>query len=73
MAVCLDSVLSSGMLLIDCYSYNEPRRLAERRLVFNVDELKKAAAKSVNKPTSEIKSFSKFAEGGFNRVFDISM
>jgi hypothetical protein len=55
------------------YSYNEPRRLAERRLEFNVNELKKAAAKSVNRPTSDIKSFRKIAEGGFNRVFDISM
>ncbi|KAF1997562.1 hypothetical protein P154DRAFT_547352 [Amniculicola lignicola CBS 123094] len=53
--------------------YNEPRRLAERRLAFNVDELLKAAAKSVNRPTSDIKSFHKIAEGGFNRVFDISM
>ncbi|KAF2437966.1 kinase-like protein [Karstenula rhodostoma CBS 690.94] len=53
--------------------WNEPRRLAERHLAFNVDELKKAAAKSVNRPTSDIKSFRKFAEGGFNRVFDISM
>lgn len=54
-------------------SYNEPRRLAERRLAFNVDELLKAAAKSVDRPTSDIKSFRKIAEGGFNRVFDISM
>ncbi|KAF2258095.1 hypothetical protein CC78DRAFT_587545 [Lojkania enalia] len=53
--------------------YNEPRRLAERRLVFNVGELMKAAAKSVNRPTSDITSFRKIAEGGFNRVFDISM
>ncbi|KAF2733756.1 hypothetical protein EJ04DRAFT_605135 [Polyplosphaeria fusca] len=53
--------------------YNEPRRLAERRLAFNVDELMKAAAKSVNRRISDIKSFRKFAEGGFNRVFDISI
>jgi aminoglycoside phosphotransferase (APT) family kinase protein len=33
----------------------------------------KAAAKSVNRSTSDIKSFRKIAEGGFNRVFDISM
>lgn len=55
------------------HSYNESRRLIERRLVFNVDELKKAAAKSVNRPTSDIQSFRKLAEGGFNRVFEISM
>ncbi|KAH7128505.1 kinase-like domain-containing protein [Dendryphion nanum] len=53
--------------------YNEPRRLDERRLAFNVDELKKAAAKSINRPTSDIKSFRKLGEGGFNRVFEISM
>ncbi|KAF2118671.1 kinase-like domain-containing protein [Lophiotrema nucula] len=53
--------------------YNEPRRLAERRLAFNVDELKKAAAKSVNMSISDITSFTKLAEGGFNRVFNISM
>ncbi|KAJ8109195.1 hypothetical protein OPT61_g7638 [Boeremia exigua] len=53
--------------------YNEPCRLAERRLAFNVDELLEAAAKSVNKTTSDIKGFRKIAEGGFNRVFDISM
>jgi hypothetical protein len=58
--------------LLSC-SYDESRRLAERRLVFNVDELKKAAAKSANRPASDIISFRKIAEGGFNRVFDISM
>lgn len=54
-------------------SYNECRRLSERRLPFNVDELKKAAANSVNRPISDIESFRKIAEGGFNRVFEISM
>ncbi|KAF2656341.1 hypothetical protein K491DRAFT_767808 [Lophiostoma macrostomum CBS 122681] len=53
--------------------YNESQRLAERRLVFNVDELKKATATSVNRPVSDVKSCRKMAEGGFNRVFDISM
>ncbi|KAH8707543.1 kinase-like domain-containing protein [Phaeosphaeriaceae sp. PMI808] len=53
--------------------YNEPRRLKERRLAFTVDELKEIAAKSVNRSISDIKSFRKIAEGGFNRVFDISM
>ncbi|QVM06336.1 hypothetical protein D8B26_001048 [Coccidioides posadasii str. Silveira] len=53
--------------------YNERRRLAERHLVFNVDELKKAAATAVGRPVSEIRSIRKLAEGGFNRVFDISM
>lgn len=41
--------------------------------MFNVDELKKAAAAVVDMPISEVKSIQKLAEGGFNRVFDISM
>ncbi|KAF2278274.1 kinase-like protein [Westerdykella ornata] len=53
--------------------YNESLRLAERRLVFNVDELKKAAANAMNMSVSDIANFSKLAEGGFNRVFEISM
>ncbi|ORY19269.1 hypothetical protein BCR34DRAFT_621097 [Clohesyomyces aquaticus] len=53
--------------------HNEDRRLVERRLVFNVDELKNAAGNAVNRPASNIKSFRKLAEGGFNRVFDISI
>lgn len=54
-------------------SYNEPRRLSERRLVFKVDELKHAATKSVNRTTADIKSLHKLAEGGFNRIFEIAM
>ncbi|KAI1671097.1 Phosphotransferase enzyme family protein [Pyrenophora tritici-repentis] len=53
--------------------YNEHVRLAERRLSFNVDELKKAAASSINKSESDVKSIQKLAEGGFNRVFEIGM
>ncbi|KAL7777655.1 hypothetical protein CFE70_004322 [Pyrenophora teres f. teres 0-1] len=53
--------------------YNENVSLAERRLLFNVDELKKAAASSVNKSKSDVKSIRKFAEGGFNRVFEIGI
>lgn len=41
--------------------------------MFNIDELKKAAAKSVGKTTSDIESFHKIGEGGFNRVIEISM
>jgi hypothetical protein len=54
-------------------SYNESQRLAEKRLPFNVDELKRAAANSINKPESEVKSLQKLAEGGFNRIFEIGM
>lgn len=75
MDVCSLSFLQIPFSLTDLLfrSYNEPRRLAERRLTFNVDELKKAAAKSVNRPISDVKSCRKIAEGGFNRVLDISM
>jgi hypothetical protein len=54
-------------------SYNENKRLAERHLCFNIDELKKAAASSINKPESDVKSLQKLAEGGFNRVFEVCM
>ncbi|RMZ77403.1 hypothetical protein DV738_g4429, partial [Chaetothyriales sp. CBS 135597] len=53
--------------------YNEPLRLAERKLVFNVDELKRIAAECLRKPLSEVKECFKLAEGGFNRVFQITM
>jgi hypothetical protein len=53
--------------------YNESLRLSERRLIFNVNELTKAAADSVNKPESDVKSIQKLAEGGFNRIFEITM
>ncbi|KAH0842096.1 phosphotransferase family protein [Fonsecaea pedrosoi] len=53
--------------------YNESLRLSERRLVFNVRELNKIAAKCLRQPASEVKEISKLAEGGFNRVFQITM
>lgn len=53
--------------------YNESRRLSERRLHFNVAELKKVAAACLNQPESNIKKFYKLSEGGFNRVFQVTM
>lgn len=53
--------------------YNEKKRLAERHLSFNVDELKRAAASSVNRPKSDMQSIRKLAEGGFNRIFEVIM
>ncbi|KAK6365426.1 hypothetical protein LTR64_008795 [Lithohypha guttulata] len=53
--------------------YNESTRLAERRVVFNVDELKKAVAKCLNQAESEVREVVKLAEGGFNRVFQLTM
>ncbi|KAH6888910.1 kinase-like domain-containing protein [Coprinopsis sp. MPI-PUGE-AT-0042] len=49
--------------------YNEPLRLKERQTIFDVDALCRLAAKSVNRPTNSIASFTKLAEGGFNRTF----
>ena len=40
---------------------------------FNVNELIKAAAQSVNKYELDVKSFRKMAEGGFNKVFEITI
>ncbi|KAF2866274.1 kinase-like domain-containing protein [Massariosphaeria phaeospora] len=53
--------------------YNERLRLSERRLKFDVEELKKVAAQAVNRSRADIVNFRKLAEGGFNRVFEIFM
>ncbi|EEH04098.1 phosphotransferase enzyme family protein [Histoplasma capsulatum G186AR] len=53
--------------------YNESLRLPERALVFSVRELKRVAAASIHRHETDIKSFKKLAEGGFNRVFEITM
>lgn len=53
--------------------YNENLRLAERYREFNVDALKSAAAQSIQKRDTDVKSLSKPAEGGFNRVIQIDM
>lgn len=42
-------------------------------MTFDVSELKRAAASSVGRTESEISSFRKLAEGGFNRTFEIVM
>jgi len=47
--------------------------MVERRLVFNVSELKKAAAKALNRPASDVYAIEKIAEGGFNRILEVTM
>ncbi|KAI4696051.1 uncharacterized protein J4E88_000223 [Alternaria novae-zelandiae] len=47
--------------------------MAERRLVFNVPELKKVAAKALNRPASDVYAIEKIAEGGFNRILEVTM
>ncbi|CZT47153.1 uncharacterized protein RSE6_07686 [Rhynchosporium secalis] len=53
--------------------YNEPLRLKERILHFDVAELKKAAAAAVLKDAANVQSFHKLAEGGFNRAFELTI
>ncbi|GKZ93380.1 hypothetical protein AnigIFM59636_006451 [Aspergillus niger] len=53
--------------------YNENVRLAERRGKFNIDALKSAAAQSLQRCDTDIKSVTKLAEGGFNRVLQVAM
>ncbi|RPD68468.1 protein kinase subdomain-containing protein PKL CAK Fmp29 [Lentinus tigrinus ALCF2SS1-7] len=52
---------------------NDKLRHAERRRDFNVDALRRLAAESVNRSPDDIESLRKLAEGGFNRVFLITM
>jgi hypothetical protein len=54
--------------LID-YSYNEHIRLSERYLKFDVSALKNVVAIATGRAPSDIVTFSKLSEGGFNRVF----
>ncbi|EFQ99303.1 serine/threonine protein kinase [Nannizzia gypsea CBS 118893] len=53
------------------YLYNEHLRLAERYVEFNVNALKDAAARAVGRDSTA--SITKLAEGGFNRVFLLTM
>ena len=55
------------------FSFNGDLRHAERRLVFNVDELSRLAAEAVNRSPDDIVRLEKLAEGGFNRTFIITM
>ncbi|KAF8326749.1 hypothetical protein F5887DRAFT_899563, partial [Amanita rubescens] len=52
---------------------NDVLRHAERRRVFNVDGLRRLAAQSVDRSPDDIVDLKKFAEGGFNRTFLITM
>ncbi|KAE8349515.1 kinase-like domain-containing protein [Aspergillus coremiiformis] len=49
--------------------YNEQLRLSERRLEFDVSALKDIIAVASGRAPSDIVTFSKLSEGGFNRVF----
>ena len=59
--------------MVTADSYNEAVKLAERRRVFNVPELKRLAAESINQGANDVARFEKLAEGGFNRIFLVTM
>lgn len=54
-------------------SFNDELPHAERRRVFNVHELSRLAAESVNRSLDDIVGLEKPAEGGLNRSFLITM
>ncbi|KAI6879690.1 hypothetical protein KC360_g7781 [Hortaea werneckii] len=66
-------LVSSDSLAAALFEYNEQRRLDERHFAFDVSALLAAAAESVNRQKEDIKSFCKLSEGGFNRVFQVTM
>lgn len=53
--------------------YNESLRLSERCLRFNIPALLNAGARSVGRTARDVKSFRKLADGGFNRVFELTL
>ncbi|KAK2857310.1 hypothetical protein FQN49_004829 [Arthroderma sp. PD_2] len=50
------------------FLFNEQLRLSERRVQFDIDALAATICRSVSLPVSDLKSITKLAEGGFNRV-----
>ncbi|USW56979.1 Putative protein kinase domain, aminoglycoside phosphotransferase [Septoria linicola] len=52
---------------------NEKQRLDERYLKFDITALTKAAATSMGRQHEDVQSIKKLAEGGFNRVFEVTM
>lgn len=69
----LKNALCPSTLVAYTGRYNENVRLAERRGEFNIDALKSAAAQSLQRCDTDIKSVTKLAEGGFNRVLQVTM
>ncbi|KAF7125333.1 hypothetical protein CNMCM5793_001511 [Aspergillus hiratsukae] len=53
--------------------YNEILRLSERQLFFNVSQLNRITAASIGRPEQDVSYIRKLAEGGFNRVFEITL
>ena len=55
------------------FRFNDALRHAERRLVFDVEGLRRLAAQSVDRSPADVVNLSKLAEGGFNRSFLITL
>ena len=55
------------------FRFNDALRHAERRLVFDVEGLRRLAAQSVGRSPADVVNLSKLAEGGFNRTFLITL
>jgi aminoglycoside phosphotransferase (APT) family kinase protein len=55
------------------YLFNEELRLKERYIEFNVEALKTAASASLAHQHGSVTNISKLGEGGFNRVFTLTM
>ncbi|KAF7712895.1 Uncharacterized protein PECH_002549 [Penicillium ucsense] len=54
------------------FLFNEELRRAERRIQFDIDALARAACHSVGRRLNGVASITKLAEGGFNRVLQIT-
>ncbi|CAG7970391.1 unnamed protein product [Penicillium salamii] len=54
------------------FLFNEEIRRAERHIQFDVDALGRAACDSVGRHINDIASITKLAEGGFNRVLQVT-
>ncbi|KAK0185249.1 protein kinase subdomain-containing protein PKL/CAK/Fmp29 [Armillaria mellea] len=53
--------------------FNDALRHAERRVVFDVEGLRRLAVQSVGQSLADVVNLSKLAEGGFNRSFLITL
>ena len=52
---------------------NNDLRLAERKHEFDIDEFRRLAAQSVGRTIQDVNTMEKLDEGGFNRIFLITM
>ena len=55
------------------FRFNNALRHAKRKLVFDVEGLRRLAAQSVGRSPTDVVNLSKLAEGGFNRTFLITL